>query len=170
MGDSAGGGLIVSAISEMLSPSGIGDRRLPLPRAVALISPWISLACDKPSYSANATKDMVLKQQYLLDSAKDYIGDAGLERADPGKAPLAFFPPTVIVVGSTEILLDDSRDLYRRLRGIQERVVMTVYEGEGHVWLLSNIASEASQHALAEIKGFWERVREGKRAQTFHGV
>ena len=110
MGDSAGGGLAVSAISDM------HRQGLPLPRRVALISPWVDLPGNTPSYEVNRANDVVLSQPYLASRASLYAGDTPLDKASPAGAPLTDFPPILIQVGSSEILLDDSRHFTQRFR------------------------------------------------------
>ena len=64
------------------------------------------------------------------------------------------FPSGLILVGSGEILLDDSKWIYNEIRTRQEKVKLSVYENQNHVWMLENIHSEESQKAMREIKEF----------------
>lgn len=148
IGDSAGGGLIVSAIGEMLK------MQLPLPRTAVLISPWISLACDTPSYEEKALVDISLTRDMLLMFARTYTGDVPLEVSSPKNAPITQFPPVLIMAGTNEILLDDSKHFYNSIKEIQRRSRLSIYEGQPHVWPKKDIHKEASQQALAEIAGF----------------
>ena len=146
--DSAGGGLIVSLTGELL------NRHLQLPQAAVLISPWISLACNNPSYQENREKDPVLVAERVRNSAAAYIGDMPIEMASPENVLLTAFPPVVIVVGTNEILLDDSINFYNTVKKVQPNAALTIYENQNHVWPLANIDSEASQKVLNQVQTF----------------
>jgi acetyl esterase/lipase len=148
IGDSAGGSLIVSAIGEMLK------MHLPLPDAVVLISPWIDFGCDTPSYEENAQLDLSLNREMLQLLARAYTGGAPLEVSSPKKASLTQFPPVLIMVGTNEILLDDSKHFYNDVKAIQGRSRLSIYDDQPHVWLKKDIHKEASRRALAEIADF----------------
>jgi acetyl esterase/lipase len=148
IGDSAGGSLIVSAIGEMLK------LQFPLPDAVVLISPWISLECDYPSYEENARIDLSLTRDMLKMFVRAYTGDVPLEVSSPGNVRFTQFPPVLIMVGTNEILLDDSKHFYNDIKGIQGRARLSIYEDQPHVWLKKDICKEASRRALREIGEF----------------
>jgi monoterpene epsilon-lactone hydrolase len=148
IGDSAGGGLIVSTVSNLLK------RQLPLPEAVVMISPWISLQGNNPSQKNNRSKDPVLTKDYLKGAAKDYIGNATIETVSPEYLTFSTFPPALIVVGSNEILLDDSVNFYGLIKNLNPKSRLTIYDNQNHVWPLANIHSEASQQLLIELDEF----------------
>ena len=148
IGDSAGGSLIVSAVAEMLKI------HLPLPKAVVLISPWVSLECDYPSIEENAHLDISLSREALLLFARAYTGNLPIEVSSPNKALLTQFPPVLIMVGTHEILLDDSKHFYNDIKNIQGRSRLSIYNDQPHVWLKKDIHKEASRRALAEIADF----------------
>jgi acetyl esterase/lipase len=148
IGDSAGGGLTVSAVGEMLKQG------IELPHAAVFISPWISMTCENRSYEENKTKDIILNKDYVKASARDYIGSSPVEIANPENVLLSNFPPVLIMVGTNEILLDDSRNFYSAVKTIQQNATLTIYENQYHVWPLANIHSEASQQALTQMDAF----------------
>lgn len=149
IGDSAGGGLIVSAVGAMLK------QKLPLPYAVAMISPWIDLKCDNQSYESNKAKDPILNSDVLSAAAKDYRADIPIEKVNPANMALRTFPPILITVGTNEVLLDDSLNFYAVVKDLQSDSTLTIYENQYHVWPLADIHSEASQKLLAEMDGFF---------------
>jgi monoterpene epsilon-lactone hydrolase len=149
IGDSAGGGLIVSTVGDLLK------QHLPLPYAVAMISPWISLQNNNPSQETNRAKDPILSKEYLKSAAKDYAGQFPVETVSPDKAILSGFPPVLIVVGSNEILLDDSLNFYEVVKDLQSDSTLTIYKDQNHVWPLADISSEASVRLLAEMEKFF---------------
>lgn len=148
IGDSAGASLIISAVGEMLKIP------LPLPDAVVLISPWFSLECDYPSIDENAPLDQSLNRDMLEMFARAYTGDIPFEVSSPKKASLTQFPPVLIMVGTNEILLDDSKHFYNAIKSIQGKSRLSIYDDQPHVWPKKDIHKEASRRALAEIAEF----------------
>lgn len=148
IGDSAGASLIISAIGEMLK------LHLPLPDAVVLISPWVSLECDNPSMEENAQADRTLNKEMLQLFARAYTGSVSFGVSSPKKAPLTQFPPVLIIVGTNEVLLDDSKYFYNDIKDIQGKSRLSIYDDQPHSWLKKDIHKEASRQALAEIADF----------------
>lgn len=151
IGDSAGGGLLISAIGEMLKQYTV------LPQAIVLISPWINLACSNASYEENKKKGPILSKGELKKFAGIYSGDSPVERSNPENSRLSTFPPLLILTGTNEVLIDDSKHFYSKIKKMQSNSILTIYENQNHVWLLSDIHTAASQKALNEICDFLEK-------------
>lgn len=149
IGDSAGGGLIVSAVGNMLS------QHLPLPYAAAMISPWINLLTTNSSYASNQAKDPVLNQQIIAGATDMYLNGTAIELANPAALVLSSFPPVLVMVGSDEVLLDDSVAFYQQIKAVQADSTLTIYKDQHHVWPLSAIDSDASQQLLAQMQTFF---------------
>lgn len=130
MGDSAGGSLILSAIAVMKEA----------PKAVVLLSPWIRLENDLPSHKLNEGKD-VIATEYLNGAANEYAG------VSPDSLRFEQFPPVLILAGSNEILLDDSRNFHARIPHSK----LVVYEGKQHVWPLANIDTKETMDEIANF-------------------
>ncbi|GLU51098.1 alpha/beta hydrolase [Dyadobacter frigoris] len=148
IGDSAGTGLIVSSVGEMLK------RNIQLPEKVVFISGWINLEGNNSSMEENRVIDPILNPEYLKQAATDYAAKVPVEIASPENVVLSEFPPVLILVGTNEILLDDSVNFYNKIKPIQNQAILSIYENQTHVWPLANIHSEASQKALKEVKEF----------------
>jgi epsilon-lactone hydrolase len=144
MGDSAGAGILTSFIAALTGKQ---------PAGVIMLSPWLNLACDNPSYESNQQTDPILSKEYLYNSALLYAGDY-MDKANPDNITFKEFPPVLVLVGSGEVLLDDSRNFIQEIKEVQDHAILSIYEGQNHVWPLSNISSEASQQAIAEMKEF----------------
>lgn len=108
VGDSAGGGLAL-AVTHALQ-----QRGAMLPRALVLWSPWIKLdACDP------AIDDPILRYERDLEYAAACYA-SGLALDDPVVSPFhatygSWFPPTLIQMGSREILAGSIRALHHRM-------------------------------------------------------
>lgn len=148
MGDSAGAGIAASFIAALPGKQ---------PAGVIMLSPWLNLACDNASYELNAQTDPVLSKEYLYKSALLYAG-VYINKANPDNIAFRQFPPVLVLVGSGEVLLDDSRNFAQEIKEVQDHVILSIYDGQNHVWPLSDISSEGSQKAIAEMKSFIEEL------------
>ncbi|KAF9171896.1 hypothetical protein BGX21_000192 [Mortierella sp. AD011] len=133
-GDSAGGNIILNACYSLR------EDRLPLPRAIVCLSPWVRLDADEttsPSMAHNSNTDY-MPPHVFKKIAGSYAGSR--EIGDPRISPFyvrdhSGFPEMAIIYSSSEVLRDDcSRfvDIYQTTGG---RVTLH-YECEGmpHVY------------------------------------
>lgn len=149
-GDSAGGGLALSAATEIVA------RSLPKPAALGLIAPWVDLTHSGDSHQThNMYVDTRLGVEGLSHFAKAYAGSK--ELSTPGISPLFAnlenLPPMLIQVGSREILLSDATRLAKRARLSGVDVTLDVYEAMWHVWQFYPHVPEANQ-AVTEMADF----------------
>jgi acetyl esterase/lipase len=147
MGDSAGGGLSATLI-KMAS-----KEKLQMPSSVVLISPWLYLRCNTESYETRKIIDPILTKDKLMEYANYYVANNWNE-ADPGQFTFNSFPPLLILVGSNEILFDDSKLFYEKIKRLQPDTQMKEYENQVHGWPLIDIKSNAAKDALTSIEKF----------------
>lgn len=141
-GDSAGGGLTVSALVQLRY---LG---LPLPAAGVCISPWVDMEGLGESMETRAEADPMVGKENLMVSAKTYLGgaDPRAPLAAPLYADLRGLPPLLIQVGDAEVLLDDSTRLAGVAREAGVEVQMDVWDDMIHVWhLFAPILPEGKQ-------------------------
>jgi acetyl esterase/lipase len=129
-GDSAGAGLALAATIT------IREDGLPLPAAIACLSPWVDLAVTGASMISKAREDPVASREMLLGWAKLYLGsrDPRTPLASPLYADLRQIPPMLIQVGSAEVLLDDSLRLAERASAAGVDTTLEVWPEMIHVW------------------------------------
>jgi monoterpene epsilon-lactone hydrolase len=129
-GDSAGAGLAL-ATTIMARDTG-----LPLPGAVACLSPWVDLALTGVSMETKASEDPIVSREMLLGWGKLYLGDCDPRTplASPLYADLRGLPPLLIQVGSAEVLLDDATRLADRASGAGVDTTLEVWPEMIHVW------------------------------------
>ena len=155
-GDSAGGGLALATVLALR------DRGLPLPSSLALISPWADLRCDAQSLRERAARDPMLRPDGTVQCAAAYLG--GRAPDDIACSPLfadhTGLPPTLIHVGSEEILFDDSARLEERLRVAGVDVTLKVFEGLWHDLHIHAGLMKESMQAVMELADFI-RARDG---------
>jgi len=146
-GESSGGGL---ALSMLLRAR---DEGLPLPAAVAVSFPWADLTLSGASSTGNDGRD-VLTRRGLDAAAALYAGEA--ERTDPGLSPLfgsfVGFPPTLIVVGGLDLLLDDSRRLAERMR--EDGATVRLHEWAGCPHGFTGIPAPEGRDASRRLESF----------------
>jgi monoterpene epsilon-lactone hydrolase len=130
VGDSAGGNLALATVSSLKAAG------LPLPGAIAVLSPWTDLTASGASYETRADADPIHHRKMILRMAGAYLGSASAEDplASPLKADLTGFPPVMIQVGDRETVLDDARDLAARLQDAGVEVRLQVWDGMIHVF------------------------------------
>jgi len=148
IGDSAGAGLALSVLSKL------NNKDIPLPTYLVMLSPWVDLTCSNESFSINAPLDPVLTKKALQNYTSLYVNENNLSDANPIETLCGQFPPTLILVGSGEILLGDSKAIYDKIVSQQAKVKLSIYDKQNHVWMLDDIHTEASKKALREIKEF----------------
>jgi len=147
MGDSAGGGFAATLI-KMAS-----EEKLQMPSGVVLVSPWVYLRCNNESYETRKNLDPILTKGKLTEYASYYVAN-NWDKADPGQFIFKSFPPLRILVGSNEILFDDSKLFYEKIKLLQPDTQMKEYENQVHGWPLIDIHSDAAKDALSNIEKF----------------
>lgn len=149
-GDSAGGGLAAALMVKLK------ELALPQPKAAVLLSPWADLTLSGNSLQKNAKKDAMLSPQALTKFTELYLGDADPKSpfASPVFADLSELPPVYVVVGSDEVLRDDSERLVENIRSAGGQAQIAVWPQMPHVFpLLAAIIPEGAQ-AIEDIAEF----------------
>lgn len=148
-GDSAGGGLALSALVKLRETGG------ELPAGAVMISPWIDLALHGASIQQNARLDPILEPSILADCARYYAGENALTTPliSPLYADLHDLPALLIQVGTDEILFDDAIRIADRARDSGVEVTLSVWDEMFHVFQLISFLAETKQ-ALAQIAAF----------------
>ena len=146
-GDSAGGGLAVAALLA------IRDAKLPLPAAAACLSPWVDMEGTGESMQTKAAVDPMVGSGNLGEMAAAYLGgqDPKTPLASPLYADFKGLPPMLIQVGTSEVLLDDSRRLAERARQAGVEVVYEPWENMIHVWQIFVPMLDEAKQAVARI-------------------
>ena len=150
VGESAGGGLCF-ALALYLKQLG-----LPQPEQIIAISPWTDLTM-KRDVSALQALDPLIDRDNLQVYAAYYGGGENLENPliSPLYGDLAGLPPSYIIVGSHEILLDDSRLMKEALERAGCQCELYVEDGLWHVYVLYGVpeAKEAIREIARRLEG-----------------
>ena len=146
LGDSAGGGLVLS------SQFDLQKRGISLPRANVLLSPWLDLTLSRDSAQAMKEKDPALNIEELSLSARYYMNDIPLDSplGSPIYGDCIGLPPCLIQVGTDEILLDDSLDFAKKARLSGVDVELDVWDDLWHVWHAWSSMLPEAQEAIED--------------------
>jgi monoterpene epsilon-lactone hydrolase len=153
-GDSAGGGLTVALMIRLR------ERDEELPGCAWLVSPWTDLTMSGATLVTKDAVDPIIHRNYLGELADAYV-PAGMARADPRVSvlhgELKGLPPTLILVGSAETLLDDSTRFAAAAGAAAVPVTLEVWPHMIHAWHLWNAHLESGRRALASAGAFIQR-------------
>lgn len=144
-GDSAGAGL---AVALMVNLKNLG---MALPKVAVLMSPWVDLAMTGSSMLSNAKSDAMLSPEALSIFAAYYLGETNPKAplASPVYADLSGLPPTLVLVGSTEVLLSDSETLVEKINTTGGSARLSVWPKMPHVFpILASILPEGKKAVL----------------------
>jgi monoterpene epsilon-lactone hydrolase len=145
-GDSAGGGLVVSAMIA------IRDAGLPQPGCGWCISPWVDLEAIGETMSTKATTDPTVQRAGILEMARMYLNGADPRSplAAPIYADLTGLAPLLIQVGAAETLLDDAIRLAKAAGAADVRVDLQIWPEMVHVWHLFHPELTAARRAIEQ--------------------
>ena len=152
-GDSAGGGL---ALATLLA---LRDGGKPLPAGAVCLSPWTDLPGTGDSSQPGGVDDPLIGEGVLETMREQYAPDNLTNPlASPHYADFAGLPPLLVLVGTREKLLDDSRRLAANARAAG--VDVEYFEGEGliHVWPVLAAQAPEAVEAIGMIAAFARRV------------
>lgn len=146
-GDSAGGGLAVA------TALALREEGVPLPAALALISPWVDLTLAGDSMRERADVEPMLREDDLALAAGLYAGGRGVEDVlcSPLFADLAGLPPMFVQVGGDEILYSDAERLVERAQLAGVAADLRVFDGLWHDFHLHAGVLPEADAALAEL-------------------
>ena len=144
-GDSAGGNMALVLCLRLRA-----EGRM-LPGALLLMSPWTDMTCSGESLTERADIDPVLTPEYIYAVREAYAGslDPAQPELSPLLADLAGLPPTLIQVGTHEILFSDAERLAERMKAAGTECRLEVWEGMWHDFQMypSKSAAQAMQNA-----------------------
>jgi len=155
-GDSSGAGLALAALVSFR------DAGLPLPAGAVCLSPWTDLALTGDSIRTRVEADIICDPEIMASNAKHYAGGRDLKDPliSPLYADLGGLPPTLIHVGTDEIMLDDSTRVAERAQQAGVDVTLKVWEGMWHVFQMYADMLPEARKSIKEIGAFMrERVR-----------
>ena len=139
-GDSAGGGLALALCLYLR------DHGMPQPAGLVLMSPWTDMTASGPSYTERQDIDPMLTMEYIKAVRSAYAGGADLSSPDlsPLLGDCSGFPPTLIQVGTYEILYSDAEGLRDKLLAAHIPCTFQVYDEMWHVFQMFPLKKAAA--------------------------
>lgn len=153
-GDSAGGGLTMATLVSLRDGGG------PLPAAAVCLSGLLDLASTGDSIDERAAVDPVGSRETFDMIAQAYLQGrcAPTEPlASPLYAELAGLPPLLLMVGTRDVLRDDSVRMAQRYQDAGNEARLVVEDGMVHIWPLFHRILPAGQAGVDTI-GAWVRA------------
>ncbi|MBY6186594.1 alpha/beta hydrolase [Marinobacter hydrocarbonoclasticus] len=156
LGTSAGGNLTLATTLKLL------EKDLPLPGALFVGTPAVDLKETSDSWYVLEGLDPLGKRDGLLQATFDlYAGEHNLKNPliSPIYAEITFFPPTIFMTGTRDLLLSDTVRMHRLLRSADIKSELHVYDGQSHGDYLLGLSADVpeSEDAIKEIRQFFNR-------------
>ena len=131
-----------------------------LPAALIAISPVTDLAMTGETYRTKALVDPILGSGLPQDAFALYTNHGATDPRNPLVSPLYAnlqgFPPTLLQVGTQEVLLSDSTRMAERLKAAGVEVTLEIWPGMFHAFTAgSDVIPEvqlARQHVVRFIR------------------
>ena len=140
-GESAGGGLVFALMLKLK------ELNLPLPAGLIALSPWTDLTLSGESYTYNVKNESLLTKNRLEFFASLYAAD---DAANPYISPLfgdlSDFPPSLIISGGDEILLEDSIRIHAKLLEANNQSEILVTPKMWHVYPMYGVKEAQKDH------------------------
>jgi monoterpene epsilon-lactone hydrolase len=149
-GDSAGGGL---TLATLLALKQAGDE---LPAGAICMSPVTDLAKEGESMRTKVDLDPMVQPRSSTAYAQRYIagGDTKTPLASPLYAALEGLPPLLVLVGTWEVLLDDSTRFAEKARAAGVKVDLEVWEEMIHIWPFFAAVLPEGRRAIDRMAAF----------------
>jgi len=151
VGDSAGAGLILSATLARIA------QNKAVPKRLAFLSALTDMAMTGLSHVENAEADPLFGPQAIIHKAYHYL--QGHNPTDPAASPywadLTGLPACLFIVGSTEVMRDDSTRFVSKAKAAGVDARLSIYEEAPHTFpLLAPFPESAA--AIQEISAFFQ--------------
>ncbi len=150
IGDSAGGGLALTTAMKLR------DEHKPLPLKLVLLSPWLDLSMDNAAIEELEDLDQMLALPGLKEAASLYGGTNDLKNPyiSPIYGNLDGLPPTLLLIGTDDLLLADCRKFKNKSEQSNYRLKYQEWDEMFHVWMLNVPYLPEANKALEEIETF----------------
>lgn len=149
-GTSAGGGLALAALLRLR------DEGLPLPACAVCFSPWTDLTGGGASVRLNDGHCATLRPENITVFARAYLGGSSPRNpyASPLFGDLDKLPPLLLQVASTELLLDDARQVHDKIQSAGGVSRLEIFDGVFHAWQMLDGLMPEARVALQQAAAF----------------
>ena len=152
-GDSAGGGLTLVTLINLR------DKAITLPAAAVCLSPWTDLGLTGESYKTKKRIDPMVAIDGLMFDSQLYLGETDYTNplASPLYGDLKGLPPLLIIVGTAEILLDDSVEFAKKAKKVGVDVMLDIWDDMPHVFPAFAAFAPEGQQAIEKMGEFMKK-------------
>ena len=148
VGDSSGGGMCVSSVFKL--------RKLnaPLPKKLMLLSPWLDATLENPAIELNKHDDAFMTVGRLAKAAGEYAINDDLKNPliSPMFGALEGLPPTLIQIGTADLLLWDCRKFYLKCLEAGAPVRYEEYPNAFHDFMMLGFLPEAKRALKSQVE------------------
>lgn len=148
IGDSSGGGMCVSSFFKLKELSAS------LPKKLILLSPWLDATLENPAIDLNKHEDAFMTVERLLNAAREYCvnDDPKNPLISPMLGSIEGLPPTLIQMGTADLLLWDCRRFY--LKCLDARIDVKYEETAGafHDFMMLPFLPEAKRALRSQVE------------------
>ncbi len=132
MGDSAGGGLAMGLAEKL------GEKEIPVPGQLVLISPWLDVTMKNPNIEEVQSYDHDLNKEALKVAGIAYAGKEGMDDyfVNPIQGPLIHLKNVTIFTGTYDILNPDAKKLVSRAKEEGISIELKEYQTAPHIWIV----------------------------------
>lgn len=163
MGDSAGATLLLCALMKLRD-----QNRLPAVVGGVYLSAFTDLALTGMSLVSNSRRDPMFSAEALIHKVHHYL--QGANPTDPGASPLwgnaGSLPPSLFLVGSTEVLYDDSARMVENGQQSGSDFQLSTYAGAPHIFPVNRRLPEARQARVQIVRFLQRRLQNRHQAST----
>lgn len=155
-GDSCGANLALALLLRLKS-----EDRSQLPSGLILMSPFLDLTLTSESLRYNQKHDALLSIE-ALEAGIQYYVPKNIDRSIPELSPLygdfEGLPPTLVQIGSKEILLDDASRFYEKAKEADVKVSYKLYTGMWHNFQMFSPWFDEAKQALSDVAEFAQQL------------
>jgi len=155
-GDSCGANLALALLLRLKE-----ENKKQLPSGLILMSPFLDLTLTGESLRYNQKHDALLSIEALETGIEYYVPkhiDLSLPQLSPIFGDFRELPPTLVQIGSKEILLSDAQRFEEKAKQADVDVVYKLYTGMWHNFQMFNPWFEEAKKSLADIAEFAHRL------------
>ena len=132
-----------------------------LPSGLILMSPFLDLTLTSESLRYNRLHDALLSVE-ALETGIEYYVPKGMDKSTPDISPIfgdfKGLPPTLVQIGSKEVLLDDATRFETKAKAAGVSVEYQLYTGMWHNFQMFSPWFDEAKRALADIADFAHKL------------
>lgn len=155
-GDSCGANLALALVLRLKE-----ENKSQIPSALILMSPFLDLTLTSESLRYNQKHDALLSVEALETGIEYYVAkniDKSLPQISPIFGDFKGLPPTLVQIGSKEILLDDATRFEEKAKQAGVEVTYSLYTGMWHNFQMFSPWFDEAKQALSDIAAFAHKI------------